>query len=300
MNVLSLFDGMSCGQIALDRLGVEVDNYFASEIEKDSIKVTQSNYPNTKQIGSVTEVDSENLPNIDLLIGGSPCQGFSVAGKRKGSATKEGIDVTNLEQYLELKRLGFEFDGQSFLFWEYVRLLKETKPKYFLLENVRVSKKWLPMFNETMGVDGVLINSNLVSAHNRPRMYWTNIPNFEIPTDKEITFDSIMDNIEMTKPLSPYMTANFNGVNRLDKGIFTFTNSKKACCLTKGTGHGNKILIDREKGLQRRLTRNELERLQTVPENYTKEVRETKAGEMLGNGWTVDVITHIFSKIPQM
>jgi|TARA_R110000764_G_scaffold147581_1_gene235506 DNA (cytosine-5)-methyltransferase 3A len=300
MNVLSLFDGMSCGQIALDKLGIKVDNYFASEIEKDSIKVTQSNYPNTKQIGSVTDVKGIDLPNIDLLIGGSPCQGFSVAGKRKGSTTKEGIDVTNLEQYLELKELGFEFDGQSFLFWEYVRLLKETKPKYFLLENVRVSKKWLPMFNETMGVEGVLINSNLVSAHNRPRMYWTNIPNFEIPTDKGITFDSVMDNIEMTKPLSPYMTANFNGVNRLDKGIFTFTKSKKACCLTKGAGHGNKVLIDREKGLQRRLTRNELERLQTVPENYTKEVRETKAGEMLGNGWTVDVIAHIFKNIPQI
>ena len=138
MNVLSLFDGMSCGQIALDKLGIKVDNYFASEIEKDSIKVTQSNYPDTKQIGSVTDVKSDDLPNIDLLIGGSPCQGFSVAGKRKGSTTKEGIDVTNLEQYLELKELGFEFDGQSFLFWEYVRLLKETKPKYFLLENVRV------------------------------------------------------------------------------------------------------------------------------------------------------------------
>jgi len=299
MNVLSLFDGMSCGQIALDKLGIKVDNYFASEIEKDSIKVTQSNYPNTKQIGSVTEVKGSDLPNIDLLIGGSPCQGFSVAGKRKGSTTKEGIDVTNLEQYLELKELGFEFDGQSFLFWEYVRLLKETKPKYFLLENVRVSKKWLPMFNETMGVEGVLINSNLMSAHNRPRMYWTNIPNFEVPTDKGITFDSVMDDVEMIKPLSPYMTANFNGVNRLDKGIFTFTNSKKACCLTKGTGHGNKVLIDREKGLQRRLTRNELERLQTVPENYTREVRETKAGEMLGNGWTVDVIAHIFKNIPQ-
>ena len=115
-------------------------------------------------------------------------------------------------------------------------------------------------------------------------MYWTNIPNLELPTDKGVTFDSVIENIVMTKPLSPYMTANFNGVNRLDKGIFTFTTSKKACCLTKGVGHGNKILIDREKGLQRRLTRNELERLQNVPKDYTREVRDTKAGEMLGNG----------------
>lgn len=294
MNVLSLFDGMSCGQIALDQLDIKVDNYFASEIEKDSIKVTQGNYPHTKQIGDVTEVNGKDLPQIDLLIGGSPCQGFSVAGKRKGSTTKEGIDVTTLEQYLELKELGFEFDGQSFLFWEYVRLLKETKPKYFLLENVRVSKKWLPMFNKTMGAEGVLINSNLVSAHNRPRMYWTNIPNFKPPIDKGITFDSVIEDIPMIKPLSPYITANFNGVCRLDKGIFTFTDSKKACCLTKGVGHGNKILIDREKGLQRRLTRNELERLQTVPNNYTELVSTSKAGEMLGNGWTVDVIKHIF------
>jgi len=285
---------MSCGQIALNKLGVKYDNYFASEIEKDSIKVTQSNYPQTKQIGDVTEVNGKDLPKIDILIGGSPCQGFSVAGKRKGSTTKEGIDVTTLEQYLELKELGFEFDGQSFLFWEYVRLLKETKPKYFLLENVRVSKKWLPMFNKTMGVEGVLINSNLLSAHNRPRMYWTNIPNFKPPVDKGITFDSIIEDIPMIKPLSPYMTANFNGVCRLDKGIFTFTDSKKACCLTKGAGHGNKILIDRKNGLQRRLTRNELERLQTVPDNYTAMVSTSKAGEMLGNGWTVDVIAHIF------
>ena len=285
---------MSCGQIALNKLGIKYDNYFASEIEKDSIKVTQSNYPQTKQIGDVTEVNGKDLPKIDILIGGSPCQGFSVAGKRKGSTTKEGIDVTTLEQYLELKELGFEFDGQSFLFWEYVRLLKETKPKYFLLENVRVSKKWLPMFNKTMGVEGVLINSNLLSAHNRPRMYWTNIPNFKPPVDKGITFDSIIEDIPMIKPLSPYMTANFNGVCRLDKGIFTFTDSKKACCLTKGAGHGNKILIDRKNGLQRRLTRNELERLQTVPDNYTAMVSTSKAGEMLGNGWTVDVIAHIF------
>ena len=297
MNVLSLFDGMSCGQIALNKLGIKYDNYFASEIDKYAIQVTQSNYPSTKQIGSVVDVKGEDLPKIDILIGGSPCQGFSIAGKRKGSSTKEGVDVTDLDQYLELKQLGFQFDGQSFLFWEYVRLLRELKPKYFLLENVRVSKKWLPIFNKTIGVDGVLVNSNLVSAQNRPRMYWTNIPNFEIPKDKGVTFDNVMDDVEMTKPLSPYMTDNFNGVNRLDKGIFTFTNSKKACCLTKGAGHGNKILIDREKGLQRRLTRNELERLQTVPENYTIGVRESKAGEMLGNGWTVDVITHIFKNI---
>jgi DNA (cytosine-5)-methyltransferase 1 len=175
MNVLSLFDGMSCGQQALERAGIKVTNYFASEIDKHAIKVTMANYPNTIQLGSVVDVDGYSLPKIDLLIGGSPCQSFSFAGKRKGMATKCDTEILTLEHYLQLKAEGFEFEGQSYLFWEYMRLLNETKPKYFLLENVEMGEKWERVLSKAIGVNGIHINSALVSAQNRKRIYWTNI-----------------------------------------------------------------------------------------------------------------------------
>lgn len=175
MNVLSLFDGMSCGQQALERAGFKVDNYFASEIDKYAIQVTMANYPNTKQLGSVVNVDGYSLPKIDILIGGSPCQSFSFAGKRKGMSTKDEQEILTLEHYLELKAEGFEFEGQSYLFWEYMRLLNETKPKYFLLENVMMGEKWEKVLSKAIGVKPIMINSSLLSAQNRQRLYWTNI-----------------------------------------------------------------------------------------------------------------------------
>jgi len=175
MNVLSLFDGMSCGQQALERVGIKVDNYFASEIDKYAITVTMANYPNTKQLGSVVNVDGYSLPKIDLLIGGSPCQSFSFAGKRKGMSTKDEQEILTLEHYLELKSQEYEFEGQSYLFWEYMRLLNEVKPKYFLLENVMMGEKWEKILSKAIGVNPIMINSSLVSAQNRQRLYWTNI-----------------------------------------------------------------------------------------------------------------------------
>jgi DNA-cytosine methyltransferase len=175
MNVLSLFDGCSCGQQALERANIKVNNYFASEIDKYAIKVTMANYPNTIQLGSVVDVKGADLPKIDLLIGGSPCQSFSFAGKRKGMATKCNQEILTLEQYLQLKEDGFQFEGQSYLFWEYVRILNEVKPKYFLLENVLMEEKWSKIITKTMGVHQIEINSNLLSAQNRRRLYWTNI-----------------------------------------------------------------------------------------------------------------------------
>ena len=175
MNVLSLFDGMSCGQQALERIGIKVDNYFASEIDKYAIQVTMANYSNTIQLGSVINIDGYSLPKIDLLIGGSPCQSFSFAGKRKGMATKDEQEILTLEHYLQLKSEGFEFEWQSYLFWEYMRLLNEVKPKYFLLENVEMGEKWEKVLSSAIGVNGIHINSALVSAQNRKRIYWTNI-----------------------------------------------------------------------------------------------------------------------------
>lgn len=175
MNVLSLFDGMSCGQQALQRAGIKVDQYFASEIDKYAIKVTMANFPDTKQLGSVVDVDGYSLPKIDILIGGSPCQSFSFAGKRKGMATKDEQEILTLDHYLQLKKEGFEFEGQSYLFWEYMRILNEVKPKYFLLENVMMGEKWEKVLSKAIGVKPIMINSALLSAQNRQRLYWTNI-----------------------------------------------------------------------------------------------------------------------------
>lgn len=179
MNVLSLFDGMSCGQQALERQGIKVDKYYASEIDKHAIKITQKNYPKTIQLGSVVNVDIHNLDKIDLLIGGSPCQSFSFAGKRKGMSTKDEIEILSLNQYLELKEQNFEFEGQSYLFWEYMRILTELRkvnPNIkFLLENVMMGEKWEKVLSRAIGVNPIEINSALVSAQNRRRLYWTNI-----------------------------------------------------------------------------------------------------------------------------
>jgi DNA-cytosine methyltransferase len=175
LNVLSLFDGCSGGRQALERAGIKVDNYFASEIDKYAIKVTMANYPDTIQLGSVVDVDGYSLPKIDMLIGGSPCQSFSFAGKRKGMSTKCETEILTLEQYLEMKSEGFEFEGQSYLFWEYMRLLNEVKPKYFLLENVIMGEKWEKILSKAIGVNSIEINSSLLSAQNRKRLYWTNI-----------------------------------------------------------------------------------------------------------------------------
>ena len=149
--VLSLFDGMSCGQIALNKNGFEIKEYYASEIDNHAISVTQNNYPKTIQLGSVTELKTDNLPKIDLLIGGSPCQSFSNAGLRNG------------------------FDGKSKLFYEYVRVLNETKPTYFLLENVKMKKEWQDIISKELGVEPIEICSSLFSAQQRKRLYWTNI-----------------------------------------------------------------------------------------------------------------------------
>jgi len=270
MNVLSLFDGMSCGQIALEKAGIKVDNYFASEIDKHTIKVTQANYPNTKHIGDVTQVKGADLPKIDLLIGGSPCQGFSFAGKR----------------------LNFE-DQRSKLFFEFVRILEECKPKYFLLENVKMKKEFQDIISKYLGVLPIEINSNLVSAQNRKRLYWTNIKIASMPDDKGCVVSDIVEKIVSDKyNLSVLAQAK---IEKYSKGYKT---TGKAPTLTTELAHstGSNITpkLIKEIGKNRRATPVECERLQTVPDNYTSMVSDTQRYKMLGNGWTVDVIAHIF------
>ena len=426
MNVLSLFDGMSCGQQALERANITVDNYYASEIDKYAIQVTMHNYPNTKQLGSVTDLDGYSLTKIDLLMGGSPCQSFSFAGKRKGMSTKCETEILTLEDYLKLKSDGYEFEGQSYLFWEYMRILKEVKPKYFLLENVMMGEKWELILSKAIGVNPVEINSALVSAQNRRRLYWTNIgltpqglfgdllPTIKQPKDKGILLKDVLesevaekyflkkdsfifDRIKNKHPFTPRipneeqksncLKIGGQGVDdlilKIDKKGNIKNNQDKAGCFTtgghSGGNHSDMDLIvamrgrnpenpsDRTSGIPteqrleprndgktncltsvqkdnliaygcdyrkdegfrvreteksstlmararedvygtglvktqsniRRLTPIECERLQTVKDNYTNVVSDSQRYKMLGNGWTIDVISHILNYMPK-
>ena len=257
MVILSLFDGMSCGQIALRELGVTIDKYYASEIDKFAIQNTMANFPDTVQLGDVRQVDAKSLGKIDLLIGGSPCQCFSFAGKRAGMSTKSKEQIETLTRYLELKQQGFEFEGQSYLFWEYVRILNELREEnpniLFMLENVEMGKRWEAVINEALGIVGVHINSALVSAQVRKRIYWTNIklaqcdlfglPQSAIPqpTDRHIFIkDILQDEVDEKYFLSPEYVEKLLAYNKRQeehgngfKAIF-HKETDKMCTLTVG------------------------------------------------------------------
>ena len=183
MKVLSLFDGISCARMALNAIGANVTIYIASEIDKYAIANTMHNFPDTIQVGDVTNINVSELVEKygvpDFICGGSPCQSFSFSGKMKGMATKQGEEIYTLDKYLELKSQGFQFEGQSYLFWEYMRILTELKKYnpniYFFLENVEMLDKWERVLSHAIGVRGVHINSALVSAQQRKRIYWSNI-----------------------------------------------------------------------------------------------------------------------------
>jgi DNA (cytosine-5)-methyltransferase 3A len=236
MKVLSLFDGMSCGQLALNRLGIKVDKYYASEIDKYAIQVTQANFPETIQIGDVCDVKGEDYQDIDIIFAGSPCQGFSQAGK------------------------GLAFDDpRSALFFEFIRLLKEIKPKYFLLENVKMKKEWLQIITEQVsacypeytnsnnlfggGIEPILINSSLLSAQSRQRYYWTNIPNVKQPKDKGIVLKDILQtDVEIEYYAGKNLQQNYKGGNQLNPNYKSQANTihdtnKKSETICAGT-HG--------------------------------------------------------------
>jgi len=348
MNVLSLFDGMSCGQIALNKANIPYNNYYAAEIDKYGMQITKKNYPNTVHLGDVTQIRGDNLPKIDLLIGGSPCQGFSFAGKQ----------------------LNFD-DPRSKLFFEYVRILneiRESNPNVkFLLENVKMKKEFSDIISEHLGVEPIKINSSLVSAQNRLRLYWTNIEGVEQPENRKIYLKDVLEPIVDDKyyisqiaveklnrhsnkvikelgipeksgtiharyykmggrdqqyvkdiPICINSKGGRNGIPDLqpslqdriylDEGKFVaITPSFMPYVITIDNHHsdselkcvGNTLITDdiKDEYKIRKLTPIECERLQTVPDNYTEGVSNTQRYKMLGNGWTVDVISHIFENL---
>jgi site-specific DNA-cytosine methylase len=315
MNVLSLFDGMSCGQIALERAGIPVTNYYASEIDKYAIKVTQANYPETKQLGSIETQAEWELPQIDLIMGGSPCQGFSFAGKQ----------------------LNFD-DPRSKLFFDFVEALHRFKPKYFLLENVKMKKEYQDVITRMLGgIEPIEINSARVSGQNRERFYWANIPGITQPEDKGIMLKDVVFK-DATNP-TVCMHNLYGGFG--EKEHRTFTEKSPTLRTAAGGGHIPSLLLsekaldymDRKvkggrshwdfkhhsdinepksaaivanffKGVPYNVLKDEscirhfdpveCERLQTIDDNYSNHVSKTQRLKMLGNGWTVDVIAHIF------
>ena len=303
MRVLSLFDGICCGHLALERAGIKIDSYDAYEIEKNAIKATETNFPDVVQHGDVTIEDfTKYNGKIDLIIGRSPCQGFSSSGKQ----------------------LNFN-DPRSKLFFEYVRAIQECQPKYFLLENVVMKKEWQDIISSYLGVEPIEINSSLVSAQNRRRLYWTNIPNITLPEDKNITLEDILEDIEFPNPAAirgrRLNKATIVG-RRLDKNghrkdtdktipitqclEVRATNTDKSNCLT--TVDKDNVLTPLPIGRHpdafknnlpfRYYTTKEMCRLQTVPDDFLNMIPDSAARKALGNGWTVDVIAHIFSFLP--
>lgn len=341
INVLSLFDGISCGRLALERANLPINKYYASEIDTNAIKIALKNFPDIIEVGDVRSLKAKDIPDkIDFLIGGSPCQSFSFVGHMDGMSTTDGgikKEILTLEDYIHAKENNFVFNGSSYLFWEYVRLLKEVKPKYFLLENVNMTKHWESVITKALGVEPIRLNSSLFSAQNRKRLYWTNLPIKDSPKDLNILLNSILvsdqkyDNVGETKTVKKsfdkletkygYIPNMFNAYNiteicdkspTLSLGSMVtsscattiFVKNENGCYPVKN----NKITIDNvsyntklEDGnyILRKLSPIECERLQTLPDNYTEGVSDCQRYKMIGNGWTVNAIKWIFDQYPR-
>jgi DNA (cytosine-5)-methyltransferase 3A len=319
--VLSLFDGISCGRVALERAGVTVDNYFASEIDQYAIQISKKNYSDIVQLGDINNWKSWELPKIDLIMGGSPCTNLSNAGDRTG------------------------LDGsESSLFYKFVDIVKEYKPRYFLLENVRMKKEWQDIMSSEIGIEPILINSSLLSAQNRERLYWANFPITQ-PEDKNILLKDIVlddvfpvalhnlyggfneDSVRVFENKSPtirtarggghipsfvkeslihtkeaidYMNREVaDGRTHWDFGHHSDIHDDKAHAVVANFFKGVPYNVFKDWDCIRKFHPIECERLQTLPDNYTEDVSNTQRYKMIGNGWTVDVIAHILKQIKE-
>lgn len=332
MNVLSLFDGISCGKVALERAGVDVGRYYASEIDERAIAVSRANHPDIIQLGEVSQICPHSLPRIDILLAGSPCQGFSNNGKQGG----------------------FD-DPRSKLFWEFVRILRAVKPAFFLLENVSMKRQWRDIITEAVGVEPVFINSSCLSAQSRPRWYWTDLPRVELPPpDLGLTIADILEKpAALSQPMGtkagkaycltatygncgskgvPYPSeiahnlerhqrtcirvigrANLNGFGTAERvhspsGLAPCVQTRyppkvgervhSSTAVPKASKHPTVAKLPViEEGAWRMLTPVECERLQTLDDGYTACLSDTQRYKAIGNGWTVDVIAYLFSRI---
>jgi site-specific DNA-cytosine methylase len=287
-NVLSVFDGMSCGRVALEELDIPIKNYFASEIDPYAMTVAANNYLDTIHIGDVTKVSGYLLPKIDLLIGGSPCQGFSFAGKQ----------------------LNFE-DPRSKLFFEFVRLKEECKPKFFFLENVKMKKEFRDVISSYLGVEPVFVDSSNFSAHNRPRWYWTNIPGareFLRVSSGKVIKDIICTDIipelylnaaQIERGIAKSKPQKFASGSSCGAVTFPTPTDRKVKSLTATSIKGSREVTHiKDKNGIRVLSRNEKELAQGLPKNYTAGVSYSKASSMIGNGWTVAAVKEFFKHLP--
>lgn len=287
MKVLSLFDGISCGMVALERAGVPVEKYVAYEIDEDAIKISKKNYPQIEHCGDVTKADFTQYKGFDLLMGGSPCQSLSIVQ----SKTRKNLD------------------GKSKLFFEFVRALEEAKPKYFLFENVAsMNAESKQVISECLGREPILIDSNCFSAQDRPRYYWTNIPGdtdslnecslrlrdiLEPEVAEKYFYNYPLSNIDLTRQVCATMEhSNHEMHKRVFNPLFKCHTLTAVC----GGNQQKKVYID---GRARKLTPLEYERLQTLPDNYTAGVSDGARYKAIGNGWTVDVIAHILRNIKE-
>lgn len=293
MKVLSLFDGISCGMVALERAKIPVERYVAYEIEPNAIKISKKNYPQIEHCGDVTTADFTQYRGFDLLIGGSPCQDLSVY-KTSSAEGWKGLD-----------------GSKSNLFYHYVRALKEIKPKYFLLENVAsMENKWVDAISKELEVNPIEINSSLVCAAERKRLYWTNIPAIGELENRHIMLKDIVVNAEEVpqkywydKPFvyngddkKVQCTLDIKGHKNM-KEVYNL-NGKCNTILCDGDG-GHRVKKVYQNGRCRKLMPVEYERLQTLPDGYTEGVADSRRYTCIGNGWTVDVIAHILKNIPK-
>lgn len=310
LRVISLFDGMSCGRIALDGSGIPLEYYFASEIDKWAMMVSSYNYPQTKHIGDVCNVNPNDFRNIDMVIGGSPCQSLSVAGNQKGITTNDGQIIDSLEKYMFLKEMGYGYDKKSSkyftsssLFWEFIRIyrgIKKHNPNVkFLLENV-VNREWSKLITKELGVEPVTINSSMVSAQNRNRDYWTNIELDPIRYNGysigEIIPGAVSGAGHRGVPQKNWVKTPENPFKHKQK--LTVRKDGLANCLTASGGKITRKYQDTNGDIHV-IGIDDAERLQTVPVGYTDVpgVSEHQRFRMLGNGWTVEVIRYFFESL---
>ena len=276
MKVLSLFDGISCGRVALERANIPVERYVAYEIDKHAIQISQNNYPDIEHHGDVTTANFSEYAGFDMVIGGSPCTYWSASRVAGRETTSQG--------------LGYD------LFMQFSRAISEIRPRYFLYENnYSISADIKQAISDELGVKPIMINSALVSGQQRKRMYWTNIPNITQPDDKYIMLSDVLEPDRVWKPVGYWVYQMWGDMLKIDR-LYKLTNNKSATLTTKKT-HPQNYYLNEDKSQYTNLTVTEFERLQTLPDGYTKGVADSHRYKAIGNGWTVDVIAHILKNL---